>query len=207
MVTTFNKTDFEGSGWSSVVNVFVTLNYGKYEPFRRGCSTLDLPKWIADKKAAISIITGSQKCFYWCTLRHFNPRIKDRGIVDKTLKRIEKEEPNKYANFTGVKYPVICKGIDKFQKRNPHLHTVIYGVDNQTKRTPVIYDGKEHVNGICERIHILYYFNHYYLVNALSRLIVSQIREYSGKKKNVFLLQMSKQFFEIRKINRSRRNM
>ena len=74
-----------------------TLNYGKYEPFRGGCSTLGLPKWIADKKAAISIITGGQKCFYWCILRHFNPRIKDRGRVDKTLKRIEKEEPNKYA--------------------------------------------------------------------------------------------------------------
>ena len=170
---TFCNTSFEGSGWSLVGNVCITLNYGKYVPWRGGCSSLDLPKWITDKKASISMIAGDQKCFYWCILCFFNPRKKDKGRVDKELQKIAKEEPTKYTDFTGIEYPVSLEGIDRFQQRNPHLHIVICAVDNKAKRTPVIYDGKEHVNNeTTTRIHMIYYQNHYYLVNRLSRLMM-----------------------------------
>ena len=75
LISVYNNTDFEGSGWSLIGNVRVTLNYGKYEPFKGGCSIVDLPKWLSDKRATISIITGDLKCFYWCILRFFNPRV------------------------------------------------------------------------------------------------------------------------------------
>ena len=182
LISVYNNTDFEGSGWSLIGNVRVTLNYGKYEPFKGGCSIVDLPKWISDKRATISIISGDLKCFYWCILRFFNPKEKDKGRLDKNLIKISKEEPNKYANFDDIIYPVSSDDVEKFQKRNPHLCVLIYGVDIKTKKTPLIYDGKEHASQDATNIHLLFYFDHYYLINDLSRLISSQIRGYPWKK-------------------------
>ena len=182
LISVYNNTDFEGSGWSLIGNVRVTLNYGKYEPFKGGCSIIDLPKWLSDKRATISIITGDLKCFYWCILRFFNPRKNDKGRIDKNLIKIDKEEPNKYADFSDIVYPVSSDDVEKFQKRNPHLCILIYGVDIKTKKTPLIYDGKEHANKDATTIFLLFYWDHYYLINDVSRLISSQIRGYSGKK-------------------------
>ena len=73
-----------------------------------------------------------------------------------------------------------------FQKKNPHLYILIYGAENQTQRTPLIYDGKEHVNQNYTMIPMVYYCNHYYLVNDLSRLLSSQIRGCPAGKKMLF---------------------
>ena len=94
LISVYNNTDFEGSGWSLIGNVHVSLNYAKYQLFKGGCSTIDLPKWLSSKKALISMIVGDNRCFYWNILRFFNPRDKDKGRVDKNLKRIFDEEPH-----------------------------------------------------------------------------------------------------------------
>ena len=193
LISVYNNTDFEGSGWSLIGNVHVTLNYGKYQPFKGGCSLIDLPKWISDKKATVSIISGDLKCFYWCILRFFNPREKDKGRLDKNLIKISKEEPNKYVDFTNILYPVSSDDVEKFQKRNPHLCILIYGVDTKAQKTPLIYDGKEHAKQDATNMYLLFYFDHYYLINDLSRLLSSQIRGYPGKK-NVLLSQMPTNF-------------
>ena len=172
LVNVYNNTDFEGSGWSLIGNVHVSLNYGKYQPFKGGCSIVELPKWLSDKKAITSIISGDQKCFYRCILRFFHPKQKDKGRVDKFLKMISIEDPNKYADFSDVEFPVCCNGIEKFQKKNPHIYILIYGVNNETQRTPLIYDGKEHINQNHTMIPMLYYCNRYYLVNDLSSFTI-----------------------------------
>ena len=182
LISIYNNTDFEGSGWSIIGNARVTLNYGKYEPFKGGCSVVDLPKWVSDKKATVSMISGDLKCFYWCILRFFNPREKDKGRIDKTLTKISKEDPNKYADFSDVVYPVSSEDVEKFQKRNPHICILIYGVDVKAKKTPLIYDGKEYAKHDATNIFLLFHCDHYYLVNDLSRLLSSQIRGYPGKK-------------------------
>ena len=183
LISVYNNTDFEGSGWSLIGNVRVTLNYGKYEPFKGGCSIVDLSKWISDKKATVSMISGDLKCFYWSILRFLNPREKDKGRIDKNLKKISEEEPNKYADFNDIVYPVSSDDIEKFQKRNPHICILIYGVDDRAQKTPLIYDGKEHAKQDATNIYLLFYCDHYYLINDLSRLLSSQIRGYPGKKK------------------------
>ena len=182
LVSVYNNTDFEGSGWGIIGNARVTLNYGKYEPFKGGCSVVDLPKWLSDKKATTSIISGDLKCFFWCILRFFNPKEKDKGRLDKNLIKISKDDPNRYADFSGVLYPVSSEDVELFQKRNPHLCILIYGVDVKAKKTPLIYDGKEYANPDATNIFLLFYFDHYYLINDLSRLLTSQIRGYHGGK-------------------------
>ena len=179
LVSVYNNTDFEGSGWSLIGNVRVTLNYGKYEPFKGGCAVVDLPKWLNDKKAAISMISSDFKCFYWCILRFFNPREKDKGRIDKNLRQIP---PNKYADFTDISFPVSSDDVEKFQKKNTHICILIYGVDNKAQKTPLIYDGKEHASKNATNIFLLYFNEHYYLITDMSRLLSSQIRGYTGKK-------------------------
>ena len=182
LISAFNNTSFEGSGWSIIGNACVTLNYGKYEPFKGGCSFVDLPKWLSDKRAMTSMISGDFKCFYWCILRFFNPREKDKGRVCKILTKISKEDPNRHADFSGILYPVSSEDVELFQTNNPHICILIYGVDAETKKTPLIYDGKEHANDDAKNIYLLYHQGHYYLINDLSRLLSSQIRGYPGGK-------------------------
>ena len=182
LISAYNNTNFEGSGWGIIGNACVTLNYGKYEPFKGGCSVVDLPKWLSGKRATTSIISGDLKCFYWCILRFFNPREKDKGRICKNLTKISKEDPNRYADFSGVLYPVSSEDVELFQKRNPHICILIYGVDTKAKKTPLIYDGKEYANHNATNIYLLFYNDHYYLINDLSRLLSSQIRGYPGGK-------------------------
>ena len=182
LVSVYNNTDFEGSGWSLMGNVRVTLNYGKYQPFKGGCSIVELPKWLNDQKATMSMISSDLKCFYWCILRFFNPREKDKGRIDKNLRKISIEEPNKYADFTGVSFPVSSDDVEEFQKKNPHICILIYSVDKKAQKTPLIYDGKEHANKNAINIFLLFFNDHYYLISDMSRLLSSQIRGYSGKK-------------------------
>ena len=179
LVSVYNNTDFEGSGWALIGNVRVTLNYGKYEPFKGGCAIVDLPKWLNDKKAVISMISSDLKCFYWSILRFFNPREKDKGRIDKNLRQLPE---NEYADFSDISYPVSSDDIEKFQKKNPHLCILIYGVDNKAQRTPLIYDGKENANKDATNIFLLYFNEHYYLITDMSRLLSSQIRGYTGKR-------------------------
>ena len=147
LLSVYNNAPLEGSGWSLMGNMHVTVNYGKYQPFKGGCSTVELPNWLAVKKATISIIAGDNRCFYWNILRFYNPVINNKGRIDKNLKKIFIEEPHKYADFTGVSYPTSSDDIEVFQKKNPHIYLLIYGVDEKKKLTPVIYDGKKHEGG------------------------------------------------------------
>ena len=179
LVSVYNNTDFEGSGWSLIGNARVTLNYGNYEPFKGGCAVVDLPKWLNDKKAVISMISSDLKCFYWSILRFFNPKEKDKGRIDKNLRQLPE---NEYADFTDISYPVSSDDVEKFQKKNPHICILIYGVDNKAKRTPLIYDGKETANLDATNIFLLYFNEHYYLITDMSRLLSSQIRGYTGKR-------------------------
>ena len=145
LLSVYNNTDFEGSGWSLMGNAHVSVNYGKYQPFKGGCSTVELPKWLSAKKGTISMIAGDNRCFYWNVLRFFNPIVNNKGRVDKNLRKIFNEEPHRYADFTGVSYPTSSGDIEVFQKKNPHIYLLVYGVDEKKKLTPLIYDGKKHV--------------------------------------------------------------
>ena len=76
MIRVYNNTDFEGSGWSLEGNVHVTLNYGKYKPFKGGCSVVDLPKWLADKKSYNSYDFGGSEMFLLVYTPFFQPKRK-----------------------------------------------------------------------------------------------------------------------------------
>ena len=202
LVSVYNNTEFEGSGWSLVGNVHVSLNYGKYKPFKGGCSSVDLPKWLSNKKALISMVAGDNKCFFWNVLHFFNPRTRNRERVDKNLRRIFEEEPHLYADFTGVSYPVSSDDIESFQKKNPHIYILVYGVDENTQLTPLIYDGKEYVKKDDYKIiPMVYYREHYFLVNDLSRLLSTQIKGYSGKRL-LFCFKCRRDFTEQEKLDK-----
>ena len=148
------------------------------------------------------MVAGDNKCFFWNVLRFFNPRTRNRERVDKNLRRIFDEEPHLYADFTGVSYPVSNDGIEAFQKKNPHIYILIYGVDEKTQLTPLIYDGKEYVKKDDYKIiPMVYYREHYFLVNDLSRLLSTQIKGYSWKRL-LFCFKCRRDFTEQEKLDK-----
>lgn len=64
----FDKIELNRSGL--ILNQFdkIRINFDKYNP-TRGCSFIELPKWIQDKKACINIQNEDNQCFKHCIKR------------------------------------------------------------------------------------------------------------------------------------------
>ena len=67
----------------------ITIHYDRYNPTRAG-KYIELPKWIADKKACINIKNEDEKCFTYCVQAKFYEIMKkyhpDRMYHYKALK-------------------------------------------------------------------------------------------------------------------------
>ena len=81
--------DVEGSGWvfEGIDNIEILTV--PYEPLR-GSKYIELPEYIANKKAIINIKNKDEDCFKWCVLRALNHKKENPNRVDKQLRAAEK---------------------------------------------------------------------------------------------------------------------
>ena len=103
----------EGSGWTiqSVDNHY--LNIVKYQPIR-GSSYIQLPAELRNSaKGLINLKNKDNECFRWCHIRHLNPQ----GKYPQRIKKSDKEYIDKL-DYSGIKFPVTIKQINKIEKKN-----------------------------------------------------------------------------------------
>jgi hypothetical protein len=101
-----------GSNWRFSRVVKLDINTVVYKPLR-GSSYIQLPKFLASKKAIINVKNEDNECFKWCVTRALNP-------VEKYPQRITAElrEQAEKINWNGVEFPVPVSSnvMSKFEK-------------------------------------------------------------------------------------------
>ena len=115
-----------GSGWVTQEITDVHLHITKYNPLKGSSATLEVPKWIADKRCTVNILNNDSKCFLWCCLA-------------ERFKHLEKNHLNrtktwaKYldqVDIEGEEWPMELQNIPKFEAKNNFLINVFaYDVD------------------------------------------------------------------------------
>ena len=91
-----------------------------YVPLR-GPSYIPLPKFLAEKKAIISLTNEDDECFKYAITRALNP-------VEKTSERIDKKlrETSKDLNWDGLKFPINLSDINQFENHNSSISVNVF---------------------------------------------------------------------------------
>ena len=170
--------DVEGSGWifEGIKNIEILTV--PYEPLR-GSKYLELPQYIADRKAIVNIKNKDEDCFKWCILRALNPKKYNAYRVDKELKAAVDT-----INMEGISSPTKIDDIKKFERQNEDIAVVVLGLNENgnvitIRMSEFTYNRKHLV--ILFLITDLEKDFHYTLVTQPSRLISSQYNNHDGK--------------------------
>ena len=129
---------------------------------------IELPKYIASKKAIINVQNDDNECFKYAVLSalHYDD-INNHERVTKYKPYLDE------LNFKGIKFPVTDRGIIKFEKQNPQSINVF-----------IIKDGKIDILRISKKdpqnaIDLLLLtegrMKHYCWIRKLSALLSSQV--------------------------------
>lgn len=165
------------SGWAFLCTSHLEVNINKYEPLR-GSSYIDLPKAIKSKKACLNIKNRDEYCFLWCIVAALHPAKKHPDRVSSY------PDFRNVVNTKGMSFPVTFSDISIFEKNNPELRFIIYGLKNSKTIIGPLYKS-ENQDKEKKTIHLLYLENgaktHYCLIKDLSRLVRNQITSHHGK--------------------------
>ena len=125
--------DVEGSGWvfEGIKNIEILTV--PIDPLR-GSKYIELPEYIANKKAIINIKNKDEDCFKWCILRALNPKKENPNRVDKQLRAAEKS-----INMEGISSPTKIDDITKFEKQNEDIAVVVLGLNENGKVNTIIF--------------------------------------------------------------------
>lgn len=126
----FNKIDNIqecGSGWSLDEVLRLDIYNFKYVCFN-GSQKFPLPKFIASKKAVINIQNDDNECFRWAILAALHAEDIGGKNADRVSKYVEFYDE---LDFSGIKFPVELKLIEKFEKQNNNISVNVYGVENE----------------------------------------------------------------------------
>ena len=111
----FKKSNFRVKGIESIV-----VHYDRYNPTRGG-SYIDLPKWIADKKACINIKNEDNKCFKYSVQCGFY-KLYDKPHPERVSHYTKLNDAQ--INWDGMKYPCGNRDIDRFEENNKGLISI-----------------------------------------------------------------------------------
>lgn len=118
----FQETD---SGWTLKEINFITVHVQKYNPMRAG-TFIQLPDFIADKKACVNIQNSDNFCFKWSILaaiKHQDILEKQKqGIPEKNIQnpcRVSQYKDCQYnLDFNDISFPTPPEEIQTFEKKN-----------------------------------------------------------------------------------------
>ena len=161
----------------------ITLHYDRYNPTRGG-SYIELPKYIADKKACINIKNTDNECFKHSVQCGFYKMYeKDHPERITHYKKIQ----NDIINWEGVKYPTGNRDIDRFEEANNGLISVNtyheFDYDGQSsiaihRRTKVV-NAKYHISLL--KIDNDEGKSHYVYIKDYDKLIGRQTNKHKSK--------------------------
>ncbi|XP_041985987.1 uncharacterized protein LOC121738160 [Aricia agestis] len=176
--TSIEEFEDRDSGWTFLNNLYIEININKYQPLS-GSSFISLPKSIQAKKACLNIMNKDQHCFLWSVTAALYPA------------KNHPERISSYPNFrelfniNGMFFPVTFHDIKIFEKNNPNIKFIIYGLKKSKTIVGPLY--KSDINKTCNEkiIHLLYLENnntsHYCLIKEPSRLFRSQVTSHHSK--------------------------
>lgn len=164
------------SGWAFLYTSHLEVNINKYQPMR-GSTFIQLPKLIRNKKACLNIQNKDEFCFLWCVVAALYPA------------KLHPDRVSSYPDFRnvlntkGMSCPISFTDINIFEKNNPGLSFIIYGLKNNKTVVGPLYKSENQRS--TKIIHLLYIENatkaHYCLIKDLSRLVRNQITSHHGK--------------------------
>ena len=117
------KFQRQGSNWKFNSVFSLNLHTAKYVPLG-GSSYIPLPKFLAAKKAIISLKNDDDECFKWAITRALNPVEKNSERIDKKLR-----EKSEVLNWDGLKFPVNLSDINKFENHNSSISVDVFGYE------------------------------------------------------------------------------
>ena len=185
ILESFSSYEGKGSGWKFMGIQNLEMLVTKVKHFG-GCSYIELPLEIKNKKACVNVQNNNQECFRFSILAalHYD-EIKDN------LKR-----PSSYTkwlndlNFNGIDFPVDLKDIDKFENQNPYRINVL-GYENK-ELYPLRISNKLSANELTINLLLINdknkeiknekINNHYVWIKDLSKLLSKQISKDRCKK-------------------------
>ena len=126
-----NKAKFErveGTGWTFKSVVELVLYTVDYKPLGGGSSYIELPSYLAKKKACVNMKNTDDKCLMYCVARAKNP-VKDHSErIDSALKEQVKE-----FDWSNINFPATDRDIDIFEKQNNSVAINVFGYDDEKK--------------------------------------------------------------------------
>ena len=104
------------SGFTLDHIIHLDIEFHKLE-LTRGASHIELPKWIATKKAVINPKNEDEECFKWAVVASLH-----HEAIEKDPQRVSKLRPfvERY-NWEGLGFPMALNKIGKFEKNNPEI--------------------------------------------------------------------------------------
>ena len=170
--------DVEGSGWVFEGIKDIQILTLPYYPLRGG-KYLELPEYIAKRKAVVNIKNKDEDCFKWSILRGIYPKKENPSRVDKELKSLEHT-----INMEGIESPTKIDDIPKFEKQNEDIAVVVLGLNEDGKVYTIL--NSKYVSKRKHLVILLLITNlekdfHYTLVTQPSRLISSQYSSHGHK--------------------------
>ena len=104
-----------GSNWRFNTVDSLDIHFGEYRPLR-GSSYIELPPFIAAKKAVINLKKKDQESFKWCVWRFFHLHEDHPERISTKIK----EQSEKF-NSSGISFPVELSDISRFEKQNTDI--------------------------------------------------------------------------------------
>ena len=176
LIQNFNN---RGSGWQFDRVEHLDININPYNPLSAS-SYIELPKSLARKKAIINVQNeNDNECFKWAVTSAVFPA-KEHG---ERLSKQMREDSEKF-DWTGIKFPVSLKQIDKFENQNNYAITVS-GCESVEYPVDVVYPlriSKKNEQVINLLLIANEETNHYCWIKNMSRLLSKNINNHQHKR-------------------------
>lgn len=183
-----------GSGFtiSRINELEVQIN--EHDPLRAS-SYIKTPNYLANKKAIINVQNNDNKCFMWALLASLHADDVQGG---------HRERVNHYIRFqhelvfTGIRFPVAVKDIDKFEKLNTNISVNVYSFDSTKKKVLILRTTQDvkikhiHLLLLSEQTRNGEIKQHYCWIQKFETLMASQI---SNRKKKTFICDRCLNYF------------
>ena len=161
----------------------ITIHYDKYDPTRAG-KFIELPDWIAKKKACINIKNDDDFCLKYCILCRFYDIYK-KDHPERLFHYAKLIDNESLIKWDGVNFPASNEDIQHFEEINNNTFSVnVYTVDNDNNkirvdRVTTIVKPNCHVNLL--RLDNDDGSSHYVYIKDYSRLMGSQTNKTTNR--------------------------
>jgi hypothetical protein len=165
IISSFESYIHRGSGWRLFEIIQLQLRLYEFKPFSGAGGKNQLPQYIRNKKACLSIECLQDSCFLYCILAHMFP------VKCHPERGYHYRRHLQHLNTDSVHMPVTLDMIPSFEKTNPKLSINV--LKYEKKKFCSIFTTRNKHSKI--KINLLLYKGHYYLIRNLSRLLYADL--------------------------------